>query len=170
MTSTVSVALLTALLLVGMSIHAEAQGGPGGKGVKNVLLSIPNLSAEQKTRITDLTNTAKNQTAPLKQQIAAARKDMAHLWAADELDKQAIAAKQGEVVGAMAKSRGVWSDFFVQLHDVLTSPQRAWLALHGPGLQGNDAGSELGQAPAKECPCEQGEPAPAQHPQLLQQQ
>jgi hypothetical protein len=68
----------------------------------------------------------------------------------------------------MAKLRGVWAELFVQLHDALTSPQRAWLALHGPGLHGNDAGPDLGVPPAKDCPCDQ--PDEAQHPGPIQEQ
>ena len=138
-----------------------ARAEVGQHGVKTLLTSIPGLSADQKNRITHLTNTAKMQTAPLHEQIAAARKNLARLWSADELDKQAIAAKQAELDGAMAKVRAIWDDFFVQLHDVLTTMQRSWLAARAPGLHGSDAGAQLGVSP-KGCLC--GEAPGTQRP------
>lgn len=133
----------------------------GQQGVKTMLMSIPGLSADQKNRIAHLTNTAKMQTAPLHEQIAAARKNLARLWAADQLDKQVIAAKQADLDAAMAKVRVIWDDFFVQLHDVLTATQRSWLAARAPGLHGSDTGSQLGVTP-KDCLC--GDAPGAQHP------
>ncbi len=137
MTKTLNATLLAAALLTGLSGIAWA--GPGHMGMhhamKNTLMSIPNLTAEQHQRISDLLNTAKNQTAPLHGQIVAARKEMATLWAADTVDKQTIAAKESEIEGALGKIKTVWADFFMQLHDILTSPQRAWVALHGPAMQ-----------------------------------
>lgn len=138
-----------------------ARADVGRLGVKTLLTSIPGLSADQKNRITHLTNTAKMQTAPLHEQIAAVRKYLARLWSADELDKQTIASKQAELDAAMAKVRAIWDDFFVQLHDVLTAPQRTWLAARAPGLHGSDAGAQLGVSP-KGCLC--GEAPGTQHP------
>jgi Spy/CpxP family protein refolding chaperone len=143
-----------------------APAGGGQRGARNLLMTIPNLSADAKTRIAHLTNTANMQTAPLRVQIGAIRKDLARLWAAEEPDKQTIASKRAELEGAMAKVRAIWADFFMQLHDVLTAPQRAWLAARAPGLHGSDAGPDLGLSPM--CPC--GEPPPAQHPGPLQEQ
>jgi hypothetical protein len=152
--------------IIGLAIAspnaAVAAGADVGQhGVKTLLTSIPGLSADQKNRITHLTNTAKMQTAPLHEQIAAARKNLARLWSADELDKQSIASKQAELDGAMAKVRAIWDDFFVQLHDVLTTTQRSWLAARAPGLHGSDAGAQLGVSP-KGCVC--GEAPGTQHP------
>lgn len=146
MRRTFSLTLLTAAaLLTGASTVAWAGGPAMGHhhAFKNTLMSIPNLSAEQKQKISDLLTTAKNQTAPLKEQIMAARKEVVTLWAEDNVDKQAITAKEGEIEGALAKVKPIWADFFMQLHDVLSSPQRAWLALHGPGMhEGADFGMD----------------------------
>jgi Spy/CpxP family protein refolding chaperone len=163
------VVCMAGIMGLAMAVWGPADAAAGtGRGMKNVLMSIPNLNADQKSRITHLTNTVKMQTAPLGEQIWAARKNMARLWAAEPLDKQMMSAKQGELDGAMTKVRTLWADFFVQLHDVLTPPQRAWLAARAPGLYGSDAGPDLGMAPPRDCPC--GEPQPAQHPGPLQEQ
>jgi Spy/CpxP family protein refolding chaperone len=152
-TTTLGAVLLAGVLSATTSAVAAVDAGAHmgmHHAMKNTLMSIPNLSADQRQRITDLLNTAKNQTAPLKQQIMGDRKEMATLWAADNVDKQAIAAKQADLEGALGKAKNIWTDFFMQLHDVLTSPQRAWLALHGPGMH-DEAGMGFGQ----ECPCNQ---------------
>lgn len=157
--------------IIGLALMASSPAlvaAGTGRAAKNVLMSIPNLNADQRSRIAHLTNTVKMQTAPLREQIFAARKNMARLWAAEQLDRQSMSAKQAEMDGAMAKVRALWTDFFVQLHDVLTGPQREWLAARAPGLYGSDAGPDLGMAPPKDCPC--GEPPPAQHPGPLQEQ
>jgi len=170
MSKTASIILVGAIVALpgAQPRHAQAAGAvTGHHGSRNVLLAIPNLSADQKSRIGHLTDTAKMQTAPLREQIAAARRNLVRLWSADELDRQAISSKRGELETTMAKVRGIWADFFMQLHDVLTAPQRSWLASQGVGLSGGDAGPELGAAP-KECSC--GEPPRAQHPGPPQEQ
>ncbi len=134
---------------------------------RNVLMSVPNLTADQRSRITHLLGTTKIQTAPVRQQIAGIRRDLARLWSADQPDQTAIAVKRGELEGSMAKVHAIWNEFFAQLHDVLTSSQRNWLASHAPGLHGSDPGRELGEG-ATDCSC--GEPPRAQHPGPLQEQ
>lgn len=140
---------------------------PNRHSVKSLLLAIPNLTSDQKNRIAHLTNTVRMQTAPLREQIAALRRDMARLWAGDPVDAHATSVKQSELLGVLAKMYTVWADFFAQLHDVLTPPQRAWLALRAPGLYGSDAGADLGIAPAKDCLCPEAQPS--QYPGLLQE-
>lgn len=153
----------TILGLATAAPHAAWSASPsaGQHGVKTMLMTIPGLNADQKGRIARLTNTARLQAAPLHEQIAAARKNLARLWSADELDKTTIASKRAELDGAMASVRAIWDDFFVQLHDVLTPTQRAWLAARAPGLHGSDAGVQLGVSP-KGCLC--GDPQGTQHP------
>ncbi len=163
MTKAANVLWIATMLGLAMMVLDPAQvAAAGGRsGTKNVLLSIPSLTADQKNRIAHLTNTVKMQTAPLREQLAAVRKDIARLWAADTVDKPAMSAKQDELVVVLAKIRTLWSDFFAQLHDVLTAPQRTWLAAQRPSLYGSDAGPDLGLAPKE---CAGGESLPPQHP------
>jgi Spy/CpxP family protein refolding chaperone len=137
----ISTIAIGAILLAGMSAPAFAQapagGGMGHRGMHGGGLSaIPDLTSDQKQKIADLRATAMQQAAPLHTQMAALRKDIKTLWAADPLDRQAIANKQAEVDGLHAQMKAIWSDFFLQLHDVLTPAQRTWLAQHGPGKGG----------------------------------
>jgi Spy/CpxP family protein refolding chaperone len=168
MSKTASILWVVAMIGLAAVVARPARAGGGQRGTRNVLLSIPGLNADQKSRITHLTNTAKLQTAPLREQIAAARKNLVRLWSAEPLDKQSMDSKRRELDGAMDKVRAIWADFVVQLHDVLTGPQREWLSVRAPGLLGNDAGPDLGVAPGRQCPCD--DPPAAQHPGPLQEQ
>ena len=130
--------LLAAAMAVAWPPPSRAQAH---NDVKKMLLSIPGVTSEQKKRMTDLTNVARMRSAPLREQVTACRKYIATLWAADNVDKQAIARKQGELDGAVAKLRAIWANLFVQLHDLLTSSQRTWLADRASSLY-SDLGGE----------------------------
>jgi Spy/CpxP family protein refolding chaperone len=147
----ISLFAIGAILLAGLSSPAFAQapagGGAGHRGMHGGLPPIPDLTADQKQKIADLKTTAMQQSAPLHDQIAALRKDMQALWAADPLDRQAIASKQAAVDALHTQMKAIWSDFFFQLHDVLTPAQRAWLAQHGPGKGGHLGGPGFGMGP-----------------------
>jgi Spy/CpxP family protein refolding chaperone len=135
---TASRVLLVAAFSVAWFPQSRAQAG---NDVKKTLLSIPGVTGEQKNRISDLTNVARMQSAPLREQVTACRKYIATLWAADAVDTQAIARKQGELDGAVNKLRTIWADLFLQLHDLLTPPQRTWLAARASNLY-SDLGGE----------------------------
>lgn len=163
MTITRAVSITTAFFLLATSHGAWAapsdsqrgalaQGrGPIPTGIRKVVFAIPGLTSEQKTRVTDLASVARMRSAPLREQVSAARRYIASLWAADALDKEAIARKQAELDGAVAKLRGIWGEFFTELHDLLKTEQRSWLALRSPGIQ-IDA---VGESATADCPCNQ---------------
>lgn len=153
-TRTLKAVILASSLAMAVPVAAQSEAPPMGHpgmhhAMKDTLMSIPNLGADQRQRITDLLNNVKTQSAPLHEQIKTDRKELTTLWAADTIDKQALAAKQADLEGALGKVKTIWVDFFMQLHDVLTSPQRAWLALHGPGMHDNAFGA------GQNCPCNQ---------------
>jgi Spy/CpxP family protein refolding chaperone len=139
---------MTAILLVGLSTSAFAQSpggfGMGHRGGKGGLPPIPDLTQDQKAKIADLKATAMQQAAPIHEQIVVIRKAIRVLWTADSLDRATIASKQAELDVLVVKMKGIWTEFFLQLHDVLTPAQRTWLAQHGPGKFGHpgDAGAE----------------------------
>ena len=135
MTRTFKVTAVTAILLVSTAAFAQGPGGfgMGHRGGKGGLPPIPDLTQDQKQKIADLKNTAMQQAAPIHEQIVVIRKAIRALWAADNLDRATIASQQAELDGLVAKIKGIWTEFFFQLHDVLTPAQRTWLVQHGPG-------------------------------------
>lgn len=150
MTKTIK-SVIGAVLLAGISTVAFAQGsawaGGGHRGMGGGLPPIPDLTQEQKQKITDLKTTAMQQSVPFHLQMATLRTDIQALWAADPLDRQAITSKQAQVDGLHQQMTAIWREFFFQLHDVLTPAQRAWLAQHGPGKGGHRGGPGAGMGP-----------------------
>ena len=156
MTTTFKVTAMTAILLAGLATAALAQG-PGGFGMghpggKGGLPPIPDLTQDQTQKIADLKTTAKQQAAPIHEQIVVIRKAIRGLWTADKLDRATIAGKQAELDALVVKMKAIWAEFFFQLHDVLTPAQRTWLAQHGPGKFGHHGGAGLGMGPEQEYP------------------
>jgi Spy/CpxP family protein refolding chaperone len=143
-----------ALLLAGFSTSVFAQspmpdGAWHGRG-KGGMPPIPGLTQDQKQKIADLKTATTQQAAPIREQIVTVRKAIRALWTADTLDRSAIAAKRAEQDALVAKIKGLWTEFFFQLHGVLTPAQRSWLAQHGPGSFGHDGGACLGEAAEQE--------------------
>ena len=135
------------------SVHLSAVSTKG-QTVGNVLMAIPNLTAEQRKRITDLVNVARMRSAPFRQELFTARRELARVWAADKLDQQFIMRKEAAVGQAAGKAKLVWNELFVQLHDLLSSSQRRWLALHGAGLYGaTDGIPDFTMSTGPYCPC-----------------
>jgi len=67
------------------------------------------------------------------------------LWLADKPDKNAIERKQSEMEAIGHKLRGIWTDFHLQLHAVLTPEQRAkWPSTWAGGRHGRGAGHGRG--------------------------
>ena len=153
---TFPIAVFLAALVSAIPAATYAQNPKPGNHhmMKDWLMTIPDLNQDQKQKITDLENTAKGQTAPLLEQKKAIHKELATLWAADQVDRQALAEKQNELDGVHGKIKGVWTDFFLQLHDVLTPTQRAWVALHGPAAMHGHKGGTGMEMPG-ECNCGQ---------------
>ncbi len=145
---------VTAMLLVSTGAFAQGPGGfgMGHRGGKGGLPPIPDLTPDQKQKIADLKAMAMQQAAPIHEQIVVIRTAIRALWTAAALDRGTIASKQSELDGLVVKVKAIWSEFFFQLHDVLTPAQRTWLAQHGPGHFGKsgrqgaafDAGAEQG--------------------------
>ena len=153
MVNTFKAKAVIGILLAGLSATAFAQGpmhAHAGHGGKGGMPPIPGLTQDQKQKIADLKTATMQQTAPIREQIVTLRKDIHALWAADVLDRSAIAAKQADMNTLVVKIKGLWTEFFFQLHGVLTPAQRSWLAQHGPGSFGHDGGACLGEAAEQE--------------------
>jgi Spy/CpxP family protein refolding chaperone len=154
MTRIFKVTAVIAMLLASTAAFAQGPGGfgMGHRGGKGGLPPIPDLTSDQKQKIADLKAAAVQQAAPIHEQIVVIRKAIRALWTADALDRATIASKQSELDGLVVKMKAIWTEFFLQLHDVLTPAQRTWLAQHGPGHFGKfghhgaafDAGAEQG--------------------------
>jgi Spy/CpxP family protein refolding chaperone len=167
---------LTALLLAGLTTHAEAAArGPKAKGMKAGKPVGPfaalNLTPEQKQKMDQIHEAAAKQAEPLHKQLAAKAKEMQALWAVDKPDKAAIERKHGEMSAINSKLWGIHIDSKLQVHALLTPEQRAKWATHpgmgpgmggmpGPGMVGMPGPGMCPHMAAGDCPCMQGGECP----------
>ncbi len=152
----VTLGVLAAATIGQAVAHAGQRGMGMGMGMKGGLPPIPDLTQEQKQKITDLKNGAIQQTAPLHDEMAGLWNGLKTLWTADALDRDAISKRLGEIDAVHRKVRDVWADFFFKVHDILTPAQRTWLAQHhgkgGRGMGGGMAGAWAAPAASVRAP------------------
>ena len=160
MTTKVKIVGIATVLLAGMTADAWAQGrGPMG----GAYFAQMKLSPEQRQKIEAFREAAMKQAEPLRLEMQAKAAEMKQLWLADKPDKTAIERKQTEMEAIGHKLRGIWTDFHLQLHAVLTPEQRAKWAEHmgsGPGMGGGRGmgrggmhGGGMGGGMGGGCPC-----------------
>lgn len=158
---------LAAVLLVGAPAWAQnnkgMQNNKGGmmKANHNGAMAALNLTPDQKQKIDAMKEAAMKQTEPLRKEMQTKMAEMRGLWLADKPDKEAIVRKQAEMDSTRQKMRAIWTDFHLQMHDVLTPEQRAKWGEHfdstngkGKGMHG---GMEMGMGM---CPCMEGKEPP----------
>jgi Spy/CpxP family protein refolding chaperone len=78
----------------------------------------------------------------------------------DKPDKDAIVRKQAEMDSTRQKMRAIWTDFHLQMHDVLTPEQRTKWAEHFGGMNGKNHGMHGGGMGMGMCPCMEGNEPP----------
>ncbi|OQA29812.1 MAG: Zinc resistance-associated protein precursor [Betaproteobacteria bacterium ADurb.Bin341] len=123
------------------SATAFAQMGPGhGRGMRDP--QIPNLTAEQSTKLQALRKAHWDQNAPIRQQLMAKKSEMHSLWLSPKPDRAAIVAKQKEISDLQAKLAEKAIDHRFEMRQVLTPEQ---LAQAGDFGQGRGKGRRGGQ-------------------------
>jgi Spy/CpxP family protein refolding chaperone len=159
-----------AALLVGAPTAAWAQNkgdmqkgdmqGKGDmmKGNHNGAMAALKLTPDQKQKLETMKDAAMKQAEPLRKEMQTKMSEMKGLWLADKPDRDAIVRKQAEMDSTKQKLRTIWTDFHLQMHDVLTPEQRMKWADHfgsmmakGHGMHGNGMGM---------CPCMDGNEPP----------
>jgi Spy/CpxP family protein refolding chaperone len=134
---------IASVLLAGMSASAWAQGHGAMSGNPDAHFAQLKLSPEQKQKVATFREAAMKQAEPMRKEMQAKAAEMKQLWLTDKPDKNAIERKQSEMEAIGHKLRGIWTDFHLQLHTVLTPEQRAKWAEHvgkGPGMMGGGGG------------------------------
>lgn len=154
---------IATVLLAGMTASAWAQGRGPMSGNPDAHFAQLKLSPEQKQKVQAFREAAMKQAEPLRKEMQAKAAEMKQLWLADKPDKNAIERKQAEMEAIGHKLRGIWTDFHLQLHAVLTPEQRAKWAEHmggGPGMGGGRGmgrggmhGGGMGGGMGGGCPC-----------------
>ena len=126
------VTICIALLTIGiMASTAFSRGGHsherGKKGfyLKSKMMKM--LSDDQRQQLKSLKVDHAKQIIPLKAEMKVKRLELNQLWAADELDEDAILAKSGEVLAIGTKIRQAGTRHKLETAKLLTKEQREML-------------------------------------------
>ena len=127
------------ILIVGsilLSAGAFTAGLVYGRDGRQAAVTPPaaSLTPEQQGKIAELKAAAMPKAAPMRAELQSKLVEIRKLFAVDTPDRQAILAKQTETEPIHRKLREVWTDFALQVHDVLTPQQRAMWAETGWGM------------------------------------
>jgi Spy/CpxP family protein refolding chaperone len=95
------------------------------------------LTDAQRRQVETLRSESERQLAPLREQLAARRKELSALWSAEKPDRAALLKKEAELEGVRQKMRQVALDQRLAYLGLLTPEQRAaWRAHPGRGGTG----------------------------------
>jgi Spy/CpxP family protein refolding chaperone len=141
MKKTIIVGLSLTLALALTAAFAMAQGpgfgrgfGPG-YGAGYGYPTIPNLTAEQSSRIQALQQAHLAKIGPLQQALLNKRLELRSLWLSPSPDQAAVSAKQKEILNLQAQIQEEATNYRLEVRQVLTPEQQAQLgAFYGPGM------------------------------------
>lgn len=136
MKRTIILALSLVVLAVGVAT-SSVMAGPWGAGFYGYgtgygVPAIPNLTAEQSSKIQALQKAYLDETAPLQQQLLAKRTELRSLWLNPKPDQAKITALQKEILNLQSKITEKATNLRLEIRNVLTPEQQAQLALYGP--------------------------------------
>jgi Spy/CpxP family protein refolding chaperone len=93
-----------------------------------------NLTAEQKTKLSELREKTWKETATLRNEMQAKRLELRTLWAAPNPDKGSIQDKQNQLNDLRNKLQAKMTDSRLEARQHLTTEQAAQMAACGPGM------------------------------------
>jgi Spy/CpxP family protein refolding chaperone len=127
---------MVGLALVAMGGVAVAAGpGYGHRGQGNCAgFDRLNLTADQKTKLTEMQERNWKELLPLKNEMHTKRLELQTLWSAPNPDKNKIQAKQKELNALRDQLQAKTTDFRIQTRSILTPEQAAQVGTFGPGM------------------------------------
>ena len=140
MKKTIIIGLCLALGLALMVTVALAWGpgfGPGfGRGFGGPVYGsppIPNLTAEQSSKIQTLRETSLKEIEPLQKDLWTKRTELRNLWLSQSPDQAAVTAKQKEIFDLQSKLQEKATNLGLEIRKVLTPEQLAQLPAFSQG-------------------------------------
>ena len=130
---------MSLVLVVGLMATAALAWGPGygrgyGTGPGYGTPAIPNLTAEQSSKIQALQKAHLDEIAPLQQDLLKKKTDLRSLWLSPTPDQAKITALQKEISNLQSKLQEKGTNLRFEIRKVLTPEQQAQLSLYGPGM------------------------------------
>ncbi len=137
----IGLSLTLALALMATLALAQRPGfgrgfGPGpGYGGGYGYQAIPNLTAEQSSKIQALQQAHLAKIGPLQQALLSKRLELRSLYLAPNPDQAAVLAKQKEMLNLQAQMQEEATKYRLEVRKVLTPEQQAQFgAYYGPGM------------------------------------
>jgi Spy/CpxP family protein refolding chaperone len=96
--------------------------------------AIPNLTAEQSSKIQALQKAYLDETAPLQQDLLKKKTELRSLWLSPNPDQAKITTLQKEILNLQSKIAEKGTNLRLEIRKVLTPEQQAQLSLYGPGM------------------------------------
>ena len=132
---------LTLALAITMGTTAAMAGGSGfgwgrghGSGYAYGTTAIPNLTAEQSSKLQALQKAQLDEMAPLQQDLLKKKMDLRSLWLTQTPDQAKITALQKEILNLQSQLQEKGTNFNLEVRKVLTPEQQAQMASFGPGM------------------------------------
>jgi zinc resistance-associated protein len=130
-------------LVVALAVPVYAYGKGGNKGRTTgfgpagrqpaCVQTMPNLTAEQSAKLTELRNQRDQEAAPIRNEMIAKRAELRNLWLQANPDEGAIKAKHQEINDLRNKLQTIMTEYRIEVGKILTPEQRAQLQLSGRG-------------------------------------
>ncbi|HMK64392.1 MAG TPA: Spy/CpxP family protein refolding chaperone [Thermodesulfobacteriota bacterium] len=142
---------MVGLALVALAGVALAQGpGYGFKGQGNCMGGFDrlNLTADQKTKLTQMQEKNFKEIIPLRNEMQTKRLELQTLWSVPNPDKSKILAKQNELNALRDKMQAKTTEFRLEARSILTPEQAAQVGSFGPGM-GMGMGGGRGFGPGR---------------------
>ena len=132
----IGLSLTLALALVATVALARGPGYGGGYGMGPGYgtPAIPNLTAEQSSKIQALQKAHLDETTPLQQDLLKKKTELRSLWLTQNPDQAKITALQKEILNLQSKLQEKGTNLSLEIRKVLTPEQQAQMAAFGPGM------------------------------------
>ena len=97
--------------------------------------AIPNLTADQISKIQALQQVYLKKVQPLWQELAARREEIQRFWLTPPPDRDALGAKEKEILALHAKIQEEATNFRLEMRKILTAEQQAQFGAFGPRMK-----------------------------------
>ncbi|MGB9630039.1 MAG: Spy/CpxP family protein refolding chaperone [Thermodesulfobacteriota bacterium] len=130
----VGLGLVLAVALMATVAFAWGPGRGIGWGPGYGYPAIPNLTAEQSSKIQALQKSYLDEIAPLQQDLLKKKTELRSLWLSPNPDQAKITALQKEILNLQSKIAEKATNLRLEIRKILTPEQQAQLSLYGPGI------------------------------------
>ena len=124
--------LTLALNIIASKAISQVPGAIRGYGIES---AIPSLTAEQISKIQALQQAYQKKVQPLWQDLAARREEIQRFWLTPPPDRDALGAKEKEILALHAKIQEEATNFRLEMRKILTAEQQAQFGAFGPRMK-----------------------------------